>query len=156
MSEGIIQRIEEVHNQGIPPIAPLEGTGGRLGLAGLVNALSGTGSMDGYEVATDKHTYRVLIDNEDSCCESWGYVASDDDLSAFVGADLREVRLTDVALNSATAECATGLDEGGIQFVDFVTDRGALQLAVYNGHNGYYGHGILVAKDDEVLLNDTL
>jgi hypothetical protein len=47
-------------------------------------------------------------------------------------------------------------DEGGIQFVDFVTDKGVFQLAVYNAHNGYYGHGILVAKDDEILLNDTL
>ena len=45
---------------------------------------------------------------------------------------------------------------GGIQFVDFVTDRGTFQLAVYNSHNGYYGHGILVLKNDEVLLEDDL
>lgn len=43
-----------------------------------------------------------------------------------------------------------------IQFVDFVTSRGTFQLAVYNSHNGYYGHGIIVAKDDEILLNETL
>ena len=47
-------------------------------------------------------------------------------------------------------------EEGGIQFVTFKTNKSVFQLAVYNCHNGYYGHGIIVAKDEEILLNDTL
>ena|SRR5260221_3933439 len=158
MNEGTIQDIEEVTGIDLPALAPLDGKGGHLGFAGMLNALSGNGSMDGYKVVTDQHTYLVLIDNETSCCESWGYLSSDDDLKHYVGAQLREVRLTDTALNTERVE-ASGYydgDEGGIQFVDFVTDRGVLQLAVYNAHNGYYGHGIIVARDDDILLNETL
>lgn len=71
---------------------------------------------------------------------------------------LREVRCTDTVLKQATLDKAApyGFDEGGIQFVDFVTNIGTFQLAVYNSHNGYYGHGIIVAKDDDILLDDTL
>ena len=158
MSEGIIQRISQVEGQEIRPIAPLEGKGGRLGFSGMLSALAGSDSMDGYEVVTDQHTYRILISNKQSCCENAGYLASDDDLAPYVGAELREVRLTDTALNTRCVEGVApyGWDEGGIQFVDFVTDRGMFQLAVYNAHNGYYGHGVLVAKDDVVLLNETL
>ena len=154
---GQIQSTEEVHNVTLAPIAPHDGRGGRLGLSQMINALAGISEMDGYKVVTDQHTYHVLIDNDQSCCESWGYLASDDDLAQYVGATLAEVRLTDKALNQQVVE-ASGYyeDGGGIQFVDFVTDRGVFQLAVYNGHNGYYGHGILVAKDDEIILNETL
>ena len=164
MSEGIIRRIDEITGKQIQPIASLEGTGGRLGVSQMLSALTGAETMDGYAVETDQHTYHVLIDNEQSCCESWGYFASEDDLTAYVGAELREVRLTNTALNTERVEASGyygyGEDEsddgGGIQFVDFVTDRGTFQLAVYNGHNGYYGHGIIVAKDSDVLLNDTI
>jgi hypothetical protein len=113
--------------------------------------------MDGYKIETDKHTYLVLIDNGQSCCESWGYFASDDDLKQYIGSELCEVNLTDKALNTmALKESGFYDDCGGIQFVDFVTNKGTFQLAVYNAHNGYYGHGILVAKDDEIILNETL
>lgn len=30
------------------------------------------------------------------------------------------------------------------------------EFAVYNEHNGYYGHGIIFAKDTEIVLQDTL
>lgn len=155
---GTIQHIAEVTSVNLQPVAPLNGKGGRLGISGMINSLSGATSMDGYIVETDQHTYHVLIDNQESCCESWGYLASDDDLSQYIGAQLRDVRLTDTALNTEQVE-ASGYydgDEGGIQFVNFVTDRGVFQLAVYNAHNGYYGHGILIAKDEHILLNDTL
>lgn len=69
-----------------------------------------------------------------------------------------EVKVTDTALNQ---KVLTKMEEeyicnGSIQFVDFITNNGVFQLAVYNVHNGYYGHGILVAKDDEILLDSCL
>lgn len=157
MSEGTIQRVETITGKAIQPVAPLNGTGGRLGFSQMLGMLTGADNMDGYEVETDQHIFRVLISNEQSCCEDWGYLASEDDLATFVGTELQEVRLTDTALNTAKVE-ASGYyeDQGGIQFVDFVTDQGTFQLAVYNSHNGYYGHGILVAKDNDIILNDTL
>lgn len=155
---GIIQSIEEVKDLRIEPIAPLEGKGGRLGFSQMLGNLFGGAGMDGYKVTTDEHTLQVLIDNGQSCCETWGYFASEDDLASFVGAELREVNLTDIALKKEKVEASDyyGGDDGGIQFVDFVTSQGTFQLAVYNSHNGYYGHGIVVAKDNDILLNETL
>ena len=155
---GKIKSIEEVRDYKIQPIAKMDGTGGRLGMTQMINALCGYSNMDGYKIETDKHIFHVLIDNGQSCCESWGYLSSEDDHSPFVGAELQEVRLTDTALKQSVVEESDyyGGDGGGIQFVDFVTDKGVFQLAVYNDHNGYYGHGILVAKDEEILTNETL
>src|SRR5260221_4368784 len=136
---GTIQSIEEVKDFHIEPVAPLEGKGGRLGMAQMINTLFGDASMDGYKVITGEHTVQILIDNGQSCCENWGYIASEDDFAPFIGAELREVNLTDTALNKEKVE-ASGYyeDGGGIQFVDFVTSQGVFQLAVYNAHNGYY------------------
>ena len=157
---GKITMIEEVHDIGIKGWAEMEGkNGSSLGLIQMLDGLAwGVRSMDGYKVTTDKHTFHVLIDNGQSCCERWGYLSSEDNFSWFIGRDLIEVKLTDVALNHSRVDNSgyyVGCD-GGIQFVDFVTSQGILQLAVYNAHNGYYGHGILVAKDEETLLSDTL
>ncbi len=154
---GTIASIEEVKDMRIAPVAPLEGKGGRFGFSQMLGSILGEADMDGYKVTTDKHTLFVLIDNGQSCCESWGYFASEDDLASFVGAELREVNLTDTALRKEKVEKTDYYEgEGGIQFVDFVTSKGTFQLSVYNAHNGYYGHGIVVAKDNNILLNETL
>lgn len=154
---GVIKNIEEVYNYKIQPISNLEGKGGRLGVSQMINSLCGYCDMDGYKIETDKHIFHVLIDNGQSCCESWGYFSSEDDLKQFIGAELNEINLTDKALNVKKFEESDYYEDGGgIQFVDFVTNKGVFQLAVYNAHTGYYGHGILVAKDNEILLNETL
>jgi hypothetical protein len=54
------------------------------------------GTQDGYKVTTNRHVYYVLIDNDQSCCESWGYLSSDDDLEQFVGSELEKVELTKI------------------------------------------------------------
>lgn len=114
-------------------------------------------SMDGYKVETEKHIFYILIDNKQSCSESWGYLSSEDNLNNFIGANLIEIKLTDKALNQSVVDNSGYYeDNGGIQFVDFITDQGIFQLAVYNAHNGYYGHGILVTKDNEVLMKVNL
>lgn len=157
-SLGTIKSIEEAKGITYQPTAPLHGSGGaRQGFVGMLNMLTGSGDMDGYKVETDKRIYYVLISNEQSCCESWGYLVSEDASEQFIGADLREVNLTDMALETLHFERADYYeDDGGVKFVNFVTDRGVFQIAVYNAHNGYYGHSILVARDEAVLLNDTL
>lgn len=155
---GKIKNIEEDFNYKIQPVAKMDGKGGRLGMSQMINALGGYADMDGYKVETDNHTFFVLIDNSQSCCENWGYMTSEDDLNYYVGAELLEVKVTDTALNQKVLTKMSNeyVDAGEIQFVDFITDKGTFQLAVYNSHNGYYGHGIVVAKDNEILLNETL
>lgn len=131
-----IKRIEEVKNVQQGTI----GAGG--GLSNLIGALRSYSNYDGYEVETDEQTIHVLIDNDQSCCEDWGYLASDDDLSAFIGAELHSLGVVDEGMNTRMVEAGQSLDEGGIVFVNFVTDRGVFQIACYNGHNGYYGHEV--------------
>ena len=97
-------------------------------------------AWEGFQVTTSKRTIRVCIDNDQSCCESWGHLASDDDLQQYVGAKLLSVASVDNAFNSRTDP--GDIDEGSISFVDFVTSRGKFQLAVYDNHNGYYGHSV--------------
>jgi len=163
----VIVGIEEVHDFKIQPVAPMNrSNGSRLGLSQMLSSLGGYSAYDGYKVTTDQHTYLVLIDNGQSCCESWGYMSSDDDLARFIGANLLAAEATDTALNKKRLVEEVGggwrtpeepdFDGGGVQFVDFKTDRGTFQLAVYNAHNGYYGHGILFARDNEIVIDETL
>ena len=128
-----------------------------LGMSGMLSAIFGYGKWDGYKIKTENHEFNLLIDNGQSCCESWGYFFLNDDEQDFVGAELLEVNLTDTALNKQKVD-ESGYYEyaGGIQFVDFVTNKGVLQIAVYNAHNGYYGHPIIFAKDEEIFHQDTL
>lgn len=43
-----------------------------LGMAQILNALCGCSEYDGYKITTTEHEYMILIDNGQSCCESWG------------------------------------------------------------------------------------
>ena len=130
----------------------------RLGMAQMINYMCGCSSYDGYKVKTSEHEYLILIDNEQNCCESWGYFASEDDFDSFIGKSLNSIELTDLALNNKKVEESGYYDDcGGIQFVNFkFNDGSVLQFAVYNAHNGYYGHPIIIAKDENILLQDTL
>ena len=113
---------------------------------------------EGYEVKTSDHIFQVLIDNESSCCEDFGYAITEDNPEVFVGANLLKVELTDTENSKfeATGDVPTDFDCGGVQFVDFVTDIGVFQVAVFNDHNGYYGHDIKFVVDSEEIHTDVL
>ena len=161
---GKITLIEELHNFKCDNSTPMNGkNGAQLGVVGMMHNMFGFGGFDGYKVSTDSHEILVLISNEQNCCENWGYFDTNDDASQYIGADLHNVRLTDTALSQAALDAAglmwhgeIDLEEGGIQFVDFITDAGVFQLAVYNAHNGYYGHSVIVAIDGKIIFDDTL
>ena len=156
---GTILSIKEVNDVGLSERPSLNGkNGSRLGVNQMLDVVfSGCSKYDGYIIETTKHKYFILINNGQSCCESWGYFSSEDEHDQFINCELKDVRMTDKALNSVKVE-KSGFyeDSGGIQFVDFITDVGIFQIAVYNSHNGYYGHPIYFIKDDEILLSDTL
>lgn len=106
-------------------------------------------NWDGIEVATRDSVWFARIEANRSCCENFGYFSlNDEDASYFIGADLLEVDVVDTALNTRKlAEADLCLQhEGNIMFVNFVTSKGVLQFAVYNEHNGYYGHVVQVGK----------
>lgn len=112
--------------------------------------------MDGFKVTTDKQEILVLINNSQGCCEQWGHLSSNDELQDFAGAELLKLELVDEALDKKMLEkFEYGFDGGGIVFVNFETNRGTFQLAVYNNHNGYYGHSIMI-KSEQLNLDSGL
>jgi len=155
---GKIKNIKKVYDFEIESLSKLNKNGKVPEFTQFIIELYDFLKMDGYKVETDKHIFYVLISNDQTCCETWGYMTSEDDLSYFVGAELLEVKVTDTALNQKilTKIDDEYIDTNQVQFVDFKTSKGTFQLAVYNSHNGFYGHKILVTKDNEVLLSDTL
>lgn len=157
---GKVISITELHNLELSNSSPMKGANGsRLGIKQMLNSLIGYGGYDGYSIKTDKHEYLILIDNGQCCCENWGYFSNEDDTEQFIGKELIETRVSDTSLNSAKLEekLPYGVDSGSIQFVDFCFSDGSVcQFAVYNEHNGYYGHPIIFAKDNEIILNEAL
>jgi len=116
-------------------------------------------SYGGYRITTDEQEINLLISNDQSCCEKWGYFFCNEEVDEFVGAELHSISLTDTALHTETfwekAPKATSYNyenkvrvprEFGadafeqLMFVNLETDRGTLQFVAYNDHNGYYGH----------------
>lgn len=97
---------------------------------------------DGYKITTNEQEILIVVDNSSSCCEQWGYFSSEDNLKDFVGAEINNINLVDTALNvkAMEKEIPYGVDCGDTMFVNIETNKGTLQLAVYNSHNGYYGH----------------
>ncbi len=117
--------------------------------------IDGWTMWDGYQIDTTDQTIYVAISNGQSCCESWGYLVSDDDLGQFINAELRSIVVVDAGLNTKMVEAGEYLDEGEIIFVNFDTSEGLFQIACYNAHNGYYGHTVrIVSKqvDEELVV----
>lgn len=130
----------------------------------------GWGTEAGFEIKTDRQTISLMIDNDSSCCEEWGYLMSEDDTAKFVGAALLGVRLTDTN-RSSTQFFKTGdegyyeadwddpkvehVSDGEVMFVNIETDRGVLQFVAYNSHNGYYGHEVRV-KSEQLTHSEVL
>lgn len=98
----------------------------------------------GYVIQTNKQDVKIGITDYQSCCESFGYLTSEDDMSYYIGAELVNVTITDDLL--VTTDLYE-VREGATMFVNIVTNKGTLQFVVYNCHNGYYGHDALVISE---------
>jgi hypothetical protein len=73
-----------------------------------------------------------LADEGQSCCEN-RYMRTDDDLSYFVGAELRGAEVNE----APSAECE--YDSHDVEFLVVHTDKGDFTMSSHNEHNGYYG-----------------
>lgn len=109
----------------------------------------------GFQIQTTAQIITLAIDDQPSCCESWGYFLTEDNTEKFIGARLLGVRITDTNRSGRrfTADWSVNdgddvehLDAGDVMFVDIETDRGVLQFVAYNAHNGYYGHEARVSS----------
>ena len=78
----------------------------------------------------------VLSDQGQSCCES-RYMRTDDDLSSFVGAELRGAEIREAP--PYQPKDGEYVDDHDVQFLVVHTDRGEIVMSNHNEHNGYYG-----------------
>lgn len=110
---------------------------------------------DGYQIITNEQIIQFGIDNGRSCCESWGHMITNDSTDEFIGATVKDISITDTALNNKKIEELESLDSGGVMFVNIETDKGLLQFVAYNAHNGYYGHdAVIISK--QLTYSETL
>ena len=133
-------------------------SGARLGIVSAIDSLKGCGGYDGYLVETETDKFYILISNGQNCCEDWGYLDTNDNSKKFIGSELLNVSIVDQEYNKKFLMEAdfSVEEENQICFVTFETDKGDFQLAVYNSHNGYYGHDIIIVKNTDIIHQDTL
>ena len=108
---------------------------------------------EGYCIKTDKKDFYIAIDNSQKCCEDYGSICSDDNFDYFIGSKILDYRCVDDA-NYDEIKIKKEFDEFYIDvfdcaFIEFKTTKGDLQFAVYNNHNGYYGHDIKIFEIDK-------
>lgn len=96
-------------------------------------------TMIGLCIKTNKGDIKLLIAADQSCCENFGNLFFDtpDPINNFIGSTLLEVKNIDVPNGSYLGY---GLDDGNETQLRITTSKGVLQYAIYNSHNGYYGH----------------
>ena len=118
---------------------------------------------DGYQLNfTDNSVCELLIDNGQNCCESWGYLASNDVLEEFYGAEIVEATITDMTSDTKFFDRIVVESEGseyevpGCVFITLRTTKGDLQLVAYNAHNGYYGHDVVVKFNNRTEFTDRI
>ena len=100
-------------------------------------------SYEGLIIKTNKGSIKLVISDGQSCCEQWGalFFETPDDVSQFVGAKILQIQDIDIKRE---------------EFIDnetqlrITTDRGVIQYAIYNEHNGYYSHGTILQVFDTI------
>ena len=94
--------------------------------------------FEGYRLVTNKGEIMFGICNCQHCCEDWGYdcfienKAQDED---FIDARILEISQEGVR-HDEYEDCASPLV--------IKTDKGDIDLWVYNAHNGYYCHAGII------------
>lgn len=122
--------------------------------------------MLGYKITTNKQNIYILIQGGQQCCEEWGYescsnagiLETQDDFKDFIGAELISIESVEPethngipVYNSLLEQIGYDRDEIAAEFVNIKTSNGLLQFAVYNCHNGYYGHSIYIKFNNELI-----
>lgn len=109
---------------------------------------------EGFVIKTDKKTFFLLISNNDCCCEIFGHISSEDDLNQFIGSTLRSVERTDCLLKNFSVKLIkNNITREDSIFLTLDTSKGTLQFTVYNRHNGYYGHEVIIGLGEETILD---
>ena len=102
-----------------------------------------------------KDIYRyiyLLISNDQQCCENVGSIILNDNPQEFIGAKF--LGLSRVLAGDLKSSKYTSTEKTTV-FLNVATDKGDLQFAVYNDHDGYYGHLVRAVVANEIGENHT-
>jgi hypothetical protein len=112
-----------------------------------------TEHYEGVTITTDKQQIRFGISNGQACCENWGYISSEDSFEDFIGAEVLGVNTVDSGYFVAEKLKADWVSVEDCVFINVETSKGTLQFTVYNEHNGYYSHEVVILqeKSEEVF-----
>jgi hypothetical protein len=109
---------------------------------------------DGFFLITNRQEIFFGIDNDQQCCENWGYLMGEEDLSYFLGAELLDIKVTDKAYNKTSISMKNikhkGSEELYSVFIDIETSKGVFQFVAYNEQNGAYGHTVMILSNQLV------
>jgi hypothetical protein len=104
-------------------------------------------AFEGFVITTSLQIIKIGIESGQSCCETFGHLTMNDEISDFINQELLSISVVDTALNTKVIDAVFDLEEGDAMFVNLETSNGLLQFAVYNAHNGYYGHkAVIISK----------
>jgi len=109
-------------------------------------------TFDGYRIKTTERDIIIAIDDGQSCCENWGMISTEDNIVNFIGANINNVSITEGNLTSSLMKILSNeyVSSNETEFITLNTSKGSLQFAVYNCHNGYYGHSVFIKVGDDI------
>ena len=115
---------------------------------------------EGYVInLSDNSSIIFCIENYSRCCEDFGYFSSECNFDDFIGAELIEFKVVehnDKGYPSHLVDVARSkrMTIEDCVFLVLKTSKGELDFAVYNCHNGYYGHDVVVRvlKAEDIKL----
>lgn len=111
--------------------------------------------LDGVKIDFDNDKSLVFgISNDQDCCEEWVYKVDDEDVSNYIGAKIHSIEIVDHYVSTQLEEI--GACETDCYFLNVMTTKGELNFAVYNIHNGYYGHRVTMKYDNKEMFSKFL
>ena len=102
-------------------------------------------TYEGLIIETDKGSIKLVISDSQSCCENFGslFFETPDDISQFIDAEILQIE--DICIKREDY-----IDTDSETQLRITTDKGIIQYAIYNEHNGYYSHGTILQVFDTI------
>lgn len=112
-------------------------------------------TFDGLCITTERRKIKVLISSPTLCCENAGTAMFKPFGMEVLGARVLSIcwgnkvkQDSDTVIDSMDDPLPQDWEDVQYAVVDVMTDRGLIQLAAYNDHNGYYPHSVYTAWED--------
>ena len=104
-------------------------------------------TYNGIMIETEDEIIYFVIEHGQQCCENWGtYLYTPEKLENYIGADyLGYTESTCEQIANFLKSEYVSPDE--TCFLNIKTSNGDIDYAVYNSHNGYYSHDVVLKNN---------